>query len=190
MVKYPGGTFTAGQSRALPSIRCWPNLRRALYCERQFVADNGGALKSVCGRQRQQQARANCESLVFGFDTLRVCFVAETFQHPGSIQIPGHHNVPHQPLYERLSVLDALSVSCRIIGSPRIRNDSRQKSGLVGAERRCRNIEIVPRRSLGSINAISPLDDIEIQLQNPALAQNPLELPRNKRLVGFPERIL
>ena len=60
----------------------------------------------------------------------------------------------------------------------------------LGAELGCRFVKIGARRRLGAVDAVAPLDHVQIQLENPRFLQLGFEPPRDDQLAQLAQRIL
>ncbi len=63
---------------------------------------------------------------------------------------------------------------------------SREQRRLRGAEGRCVRAEVCAGGSIGAVDAISPLDDVEVDLQNARLGQLHLKATRDDELTQLP----
>src|ERR1043165_3246593 len=69
----------------------------------------------------------------------------------------------------------ATRVYLRVEDSARVRNHRREKGRFVYSECRGGFVKVMLRRRLRAINSVAPLDHVQIDLQNAALRQQPLE---------------
>src|SRR5579862_1636826 len=66
---------------------------------------------------------------------------------------------------------------------------ARQPRRLVCVEIGRARMEVGARSGLGAVDAVAPLDDVEVQLEDAGLLQLGLEPPRDDELFELPERI-
>ena len=77
---------------------------------------------------------------------------------------------------------------CRIVLS-RIDDGSGEKRRLLSRECGSGLSEVNARSGLAAEDAVAPLDDVEVDLQNPALGERGLEPPGNHQLLELPHRV-
>src|SRR6266498_2060525 len=84
-------------------------------------------------------------------------------------------HVRHASQDDALPASDASGIYLRVEDSPWIRDHCGQESRFVGTEGGGRFVKIVLRRSLCAINAVTPLNLIQIEFENPSLGQQPFK---------------
>src|SRR5262249_27280549 len=61
----------------------------------------------------------------------------------------------------------------------RVDDRRRQKRRFIGTQRCGRHLEVRPCRSFGTVDTVAPLDDIEVDLEDPRLLELDFEAPGN-----------
>jgi hypothetical protein len=74
------------------------------------------------------------------------------------------------------------------VPAPRVRQARGELGRLDGAELGGRHAEVAAARGLHAVDAGPELDDVQVELEDPALAEGSLELPGEDGLTGFPQR--
>ena len=81
------------------------------------------------------------------------------------------------------------AVGCAGFSSRGVDDGAGQQRRLAGSERRRRRAEVRARRRLHAVDAVAPLDHVQVQLEDPRLGQLGFEPPGDDQLAQLAQRI-